>query len=440
MGRGRPVKQGISFYRMDAGHILHPKVRLLFNEFDSDGYYIWHALIDYAYGKWGYYFDMNDKDELELFASEYCKKKLGTIQEVIAGCVRRGLFDRRVADSFGILTSDMMQETFLIATSERRAKDSRFNMCAEWLLLDFSEEHPRNIAVLPMKKLIVPPNNSIFPPKNSQRREEKNRTEESREDESDTPPAGGDGAPAPPVDPKVIWKGVPRNKNAIIAFITEYRPVFIEPYAELWNLFAADRKIPQVSRHSDTRKKKLATRLKEKEFDFVKILTRAGQASDFLLSRKWFSFDWILENESNYLKLLEGNYDKSDTPAGAPSAPPVTIKTIAGLYALFLNDQLQSKDISERHTDFLLKEGLIELDERFVNRAALMRAKQLEGTNNAAELRMIEAYGSGKWPADPDCHQDEPNRLRIAKKLALIDLFQKRKALNLKTITGARPD
>ena len=55
---------------MDSGHITNKKVRLLCNEFDSDGYYIWSSLVDYGYGKWGYYFDMNDTEELELFASD----------------------------------------------------------------------------------------------------------------------------------------------------------------------------------------------------------------------------------------------------------------------------------------------------------------------------------------------------------------------------------
>jgi hypothetical protein len=163
---------------MDSGHILNKKIRLLFNEFDSDGYYIWHALVDYGYGKWGYYFDMNDRDELELFASEYCKKKVSAIQEVIAGCIRRGLFDKTVADMFGILTSDMMQETFLIATSERRAKDTYFEMRQEWVLIDLSSDVPKNIVIVPGNNLIVPPKNQENPPNNPQIREDKSRKEE----------------------------------------------------------------------------------------------------------------------------------------------------------------------------------------------------------------------------------------------------------------------
>lgn len=153
----RNVKPGITFYRMDSGHITNKKVRLLCNEFDSDGYYIWSCLIDYAYGNYGYYFDINDKEELELFASEYCKKKLTLVQEVIRGCISRGLFDKTVADSFGVLTSCMMQEAFLFATSDRRAKGSTFEIQENWLLIDIKDQIPLNIKIVPGKNKINPP-------------------------------------------------------------------------------------------------------------------------------------------------------------------------------------------------------------------------------------------------------------------------------------------
>lgn len=153
---GRNVKPGITFYRMDSGHVLNKKIRLLCNEFDSDGYYIWHCLIDYAYLLKGYYFDLNDREEVELFASEFCKKKLSLVLEVIAGCIRRGLFDKAVSDAFNILTCDMMQEVFLFATSERRDKGSVFEMQENLLLLDFSDKFPRNIKIVPWKKAEIP--------------------------------------------------------------------------------------------------------------------------------------------------------------------------------------------------------------------------------------------------------------------------------------------
>lgn len=433
---GRSLKPGISFYRMDAGHITNKKVRLLYNEFNSDGYYIWKCLLDYGYGKWGYYFDMNDRDELELFALEYCKKNLATIQEVIAGCLRRGLFDQAVADVFKILTSDMMQETFLIATSERRAKGSIFEMCQDWLLLDFSKEAPPKILIVPCKNKIVPPKKGNDLPKNPQRREEKNRVEERKGEETRTTPEGVSGASAPASDAREVWKGLEKSKKSLIGFIDANNPDFIEPYAALWNLFAEGRKMPRIESLSPTRKKKLAVRLKQKTFRFVDILTRAGQAGDFLLTKKWFTFDWILENETNHVKLLEGNYDPPlrDPAGGGSSGPAIDMAAVEKLYQLFRMGQLKRELVQEKHCELLLEKGLIELDEQFIQQAIPIRVQALTGTNVSAEWRMIMAYENGGWPTDSDCEADRPHRERTAKKLALIDLFKSLLALGKEKI------
>lgn len=133
---------------MDSGHILNKKVRLIYNEFQADGYYIWSCILDYAYGKWGWYFDTSDEEEMELFASEYCRQKLSKIREVITGCLRRGLFDEAVFNVSKVLTSEMMQEVFVYATADRRNKGSVFEMQRDWLLLHF-DEIPRNLTILP---------------------------------------------------------------------------------------------------------------------------------------------------------------------------------------------------------------------------------------------------------------------------------------------------
>lgn len=178
------------FYRMDSNHILNKKVRLLVNEFDSDGYYIWSCILDYGYSKYGYFFDLNDKDELELFASEYCKKKLSLVKEVITGCIRRGLFDENVANLFGVLTSSMMQEVFLYATSERRRKGSQFTMCNDYLLLSFGDEIPVNIAICPGTKANKSRDNSADIDKDRNKDKVSKRSNSAKKLSGDKPPGG----------------------------------------------------------------------------------------------------------------------------------------------------------------------------------------------------------------------------------------------------------
>lgn len=203
---GRNVKPGISFYRMDSGHIRNSKLRLLYNEFGPAGYWIWSCLLDYGYEKWGYYFDLRDQDEFELFCSDVCKQSRKLVEEVIQGCARRSLFDEGVAGLSKVLTSEMMQSTFLIATSERRSKGTVFQMHDEFLLLDFTEDIPPNIEILRQNKPILPRKNKIDPPNNPQKREDKNRIEDKRIEERDEY-----GAPAAPTTPPTLPENFSEN-------------------------------------------------------------------------------------------------------------------------------------------------------------------------------------------------------------------------------------
>ena len=234
--------------------------------------------------------------------------------------------------------------------------------------------------------------------------------------------SGDPGAAGAPPDVKKIFEGIERKKNPLYAFIRDYRPDFIEPYVELWNIFAAERGKALVSKISEARRKKFKNRIGEKAFDFLKVLEKAGKAGDFLSTSKWFTFDWITDSESNYLKVIEGNYDKEQPklPAGAKEVSKEDINRIYGLYR---KGDMINQLLTERHCDLVIQEKLISVTENHVFRAIQMRVQALAGSNLAAELRMVEAYQSGRWEEDPDCKTDEPNRIRIAKKIALIDLF-----------------
>lgn len=105
-------------------------------------------------------------------------------------------------------------------------------------------------------------------------------------------------------DVKVVWNGLKQ-------FISDSKPEFIEPYKEAWNLFAGTYKLALVEVLGESRKKKFKTRIGEEGFDFLKILEKIKTSSMLKgLEGSWkVSFDWILENDNNYAKILNGNYD-----------------------------------------------------------------------------------------------------------------------------------
>ncbi|MGN6437238.1 MAG: hypothetical protein ACTHMM_11920 [Agriterribacter sp.] len=107
--------------------------------------------------------------------------------------------------------------------------------------------------------------------------------------------------------------GKSADKAYVYNFIRRNKPKEYVPYLDLWNLFAAENGFPQVKTMNDDRKKKFSVRLKENLFDFPEVLRKA-KTSARIREGSWFSFDWIIKNSGNYLKVLEGNYDNKTGP------------------------------------------------------------------------------------------------------------------------------
>src|SRR6185437_1690991 len=107
-------------------------------------------------------------------------------------------------------------------------------------------------------------------------------------------------------DTAACWTGIK-------TFFESRRPTFIEPFVDLWNIFALRQQIiANPIRITEKRRKKLATRLSEEGFDYIAIL-QAIKSSAFLKGKGdggWrVSFEYIIDSEENYTKILEGKYN-----------------------------------------------------------------------------------------------------------------------------------
>lgn len=382
---GRNVKPGITFYRIDSGHILNKKVRLLCNEFDSDGYYIWNCLIDYAYLNYGYYFDYNDKEELELFASDYCKKKVHLIKEVIAGCIRRDLFDKIVADSFGILTSEMMQDTFIYATAERRKKGSVFQMMEPWILVN-KAQIPGNIEIVPGKK-------NEIPGKNPQTETRQDKTE-TRQDKS------------LPDEPAPLKK-VSTRKNE------EPPEPFWDLLVKTWFDFGIEKfhvtpsfqgQDPKIFKRIIHRLKKRAA---EKKVDWNQD-TGPARLKIFLemaYSDKWISENFLLSN-------LEKQFDKVIQNQASKKTKVIT--DLQYLFQRFCEGDLDPNIIVPKNFLELKEKGLVDINTGIVT----IRMNALVGSVYFSDSELLKSYQAGIIPP-----KDEEVLMRIA----VIEYFKKQK-------------
>lgn len=84
-----------------------------------------------------------------------------------------------------------------------------------------------------------------------------------------------------------------------------------------WNKFIQDNSapIPKIIKLSDSRRKHLKVRYTEPDFkNFGALLVAVSKQRDFLFGdteRGWMiSFDWLIKNDTNYIKVLEGQYKK----------------------------------------------------------------------------------------------------------------------------------
>ena len=84
----------------------------------------------------------------------------------------------------------------------------------------------------------------------------------------------------PEASPKYAWfdleKTLPENTVAkwvaVKEFIDKCKPIYIEPYATAWNLFAHASKLTQIQAITNSRIQKFGVRIKEDNFDFYAIL------------------------------------------------------------------------------------------------------------------------------------------------------------------------
>lgn len=84
--------------------------------------------------------------------------------------------------------------------------------------------------------------------------------------------------------------------------------------------------LAEVSRVTDKRRKQIAVRVKAFGADKVlEAIEKVGK-SDFCHQGGWCTFDWLMKNDDNLAKVLEGNYDNRAQDQGFAQymAPPVT--------------------------------------------------------------------------------------------------------------------
>ncbi len=133
----RPIKDGVSYWPFDVDMLDDKKFKLIRGEFGIKGAYIALVILNSVYKDNGYYkkWDEDDCYLVSESAGDGCTPRL--VNEVLTGCIRRGLFNERLFDAFGILTSAGIQRRFFQMVKNSRNKIILYR---EYLLIDLNDQ------------------------------------------------------------------------------------------------------------------------------------------------------------------------------------------------------------------------------------------------------------------------------------------------------------
>ncbi|MFN8286642.1 MAG: DUF4373 domain-containing protein [Chitinophagales bacterium] len=117
----RRPKKGLDYFPMDVDIFNDTKMLLLRSEFGTRGEAIYLRLLCRIY-KEGYCTVWSADDATLMSVALGDGISPNTVNQVIQGCLRRSLFDKRVYEAFNILTGKGIQERYIFICNQLRRK------------------------------------------------------------------------------------------------------------------------------------------------------------------------------------------------------------------------------------------------------------------------------------------------------------------------------
>lgn len=180
------MKEGLEYFPLVCNQ--GEKLDLIEADFGIIGFAVIVKLFQRIYGEKGYYCKWND-DVALLFSARCGLQGRNVVSEVVKCALRRNLFDRRLYEEYGILTSEGIQERYFEAAKRRVSVEVE----GSYLLLS-DAKIPKNVVINEKNA----DRNAKNVCRNGQRKGEERKAEESKEKKDS---AGLGAAPAPAIPP-----------------------------------------------------------------------------------------------------------------------------------------------------------------------------------------------------------------------------------------------
>jgi len=287
----RPTKEGLDYFSFDVDFFDNKKVRKIMRAYGPQSALILTCLLCNIYHKKGYYTPVDE--DLSFDIADKLGVSEGAVKDTIAKAVQVNFFNQYQFDNYQVLTSPEILSRYKAGVTKRE------NVVIREEFTVYSVSNPVNDT-----------GNQVTDTSNTQSKVKETKANESKV--KSLVVAGATPGPGKADYKKIVDEYSGKEiKEVVVAMKTflAKRPDFVEPYRDYWNIAVEKTSIPQVKSISDSRLKKLRTRLQEPEFDFIEIMRKVHASTRLKAESSWFSFDWVFENQTNYIKILEGNYD-----------------------------------------------------------------------------------------------------------------------------------
>lgn len=265
----RPIKLSAEYFYHDADMRNDIKIKALRRNFGAEGYAVWNFILETLTANEDFKMPFSPLDQ-ELLAADFDVSP-ERLAEIVDYCCRLELLQHSEDEATVFSRAHRKRLQSVLDIKEKRSKAGKIGMQKRWGNHNETAEND---------SIVITSDNTPITTDNVKKGNEENER-----------------------------KGKEKKGNELKY---PYRDI-----AALWNDICKN--LPQVKSVGDKRKQKIKARLTEFGADPEQWLSQARelfervQASSFLCGGNgsgWTaSFDWIFENGSNWVKVMEGNYD-----------------------------------------------------------------------------------------------------------------------------------
>lgn len=271
----RPIKLSAEYFYHDADMRNDIKIKALRRKYGAEGYAVWNFILETLTANEDFKMPFSPLEQ-ELLAADF-EVSPERLADIVDYCCRLELLQHSEDGSTVYSQAHRKRLQSVLDIKKKRSRAGRIGMMKRWG--NHSETAENN-------NTVITNDNTPVTADNVKKGREKKRSEKKGKEENEVK--------YPYRDIVALWNEVCQN-------------------------------LPQVKALNDKRKQKIKARLSEFGSDSDKWLTQARelferiQNSSFLCgSNGWAaSFDWVFENGSNWVKVMEGNYDNDRGSKGA---------------------------------------------------------------------------------------------------------------------------